>query len=137
MSKDMGQRVLPVIIATVTGGLLMLIPGGLVVEAFLATIAAGVTSMFNIPKDNKLANKKESIKLQAKSQIRQQRAHITNSFIECVEDINTGYYESINAKISGRDEKNKERIEKICRLDQKLQDILEFIHAEKNELKKI
>ena len=137
MSKDMAQRLLPIIISAITGGILMIIPGGLIIEAFLTTIVAGVTSMFNIPKDNKLIQKKETIKQQAKSQIRQQRAHITNSFIQCAEEVNSEFYNEINSKISGRDEKNKAKKAKMDSLDLKLQDILDFIRLEKGELKKI
>jgi len=137
MSKDMIQRILPAFIAALTGGILMFIPGGLLAEAFITTVFSGAASLMSIPKDNKLLQKKESIKRQAKSQIKQQRAHITNCFIESAKEINNIFYDKINSQISSRDEKNKERTEKICRLDSKIQDILDFIQSEKTELKKL
>ena len=68
---------------------------------------------------------------------------VRNKYYEMMKDprvremLNELAKDKSNVLIKDIDEKNKERVEKIRMLDQKLYDILEFIRAEKEELKKI
>lgn len=91
ISRDISNRIAPIIIATITGGILLLIPGGALIDA-LGIFASGIKSMNSITDDSKLLNKQNSIKAQSKNEIRQQRSTISRSLRKVGENLNENCY---------------------------------------------
>lgn len=137
MSKDMAERITPTIVATIAGGIMMLIPGGLVFEALVTLVLAGISSASKFTKDDKLRSKINGIKSTAKVQIRQQRATLVTSFSEAGKNVNNEFFKRISEELDSRSQANEQKKAQLRQLEENIKDMIRFIEEQSEELAKI
>lgn len=119
ISKEILERFLPVMITVITGGILLLIPGGALVELAVTTLTSGVAAFGSISNDDKLIAKQDNIKMQSRNEIRQQKSVIAQNFKNIGKQLNekchSGLLSEIDRKM-GITEKEREKLVKLSRV---------------------
>lgn len=137
MSKDMASRIMPTLLAVIGGGIMMLIPGGLVFDALVTVVAGGIGAAFNFSKDEKLQSKIKNIQRTSKNQIRQQRFVIINNLNEAGKSVNDAFYKKIEEELNKRRSSNEQRKVQLTSLENEVKSLLSFIAEQCGILKNI
>lgn len=137
MADDMKTRITPTLIATIAGGIMMLIPGGIIFDVLATVVCGGIGALNGLTKDDKLRSKINGMKLSSKVQIRQQKSTIKTRLAEAGKNINDNFYSKIKEKLNVRKALNEERDANLRELKNEINDILSFITEQTEELSRI
>ena len=137
ISKDLSEKMMAPMIALLSGTIMMLIPGSLILEAFSTLVASGISSIKNFSNDEKLISKKDNVKSSARSQILQQKCTIESKLSEEGYKVNASFYNNIEEKLNSRLNANQERIQRLQKLESDIKEILQIISDSQKELSQI
>ena len=137
MADDMGRRVTPTIIAAIAGGIMLLIPGGAILEALGTVVVGGIAATTGITKDDKLRSKITGIKNTSKVQIKQQRSTVVNNLNEAGKNVNDEMYTKIVRELDKRSDMNTQKKAQLKDLEAKIKNMISFINEQTEELSRI
>lgn len=100
LSKDMRERILPVIVSTIGTTVLLAIPGGAVVEATVGAITTWVSGVFQLPNDSKLDKLRKNAKSSAFYSLCMDEDIAYHDIYQKVYDIHKRFIESVKMELN-------------------------------------
>lgn len=134
MGQDMGERIAPTLIAAIAGGIMLIVPGGAILEALGTIVISGIAATKGITKDDKLRSKITGIKNTAKFQIKQQRATVVNNLSEAGKKVNEEMYLQIEEELNKRSNANTKNKAQLKDLETMIKNLISFVNDQSSEL---
>lgn len=100
MAADIRNKLLPIIISVIAGGILMAIPGGIIAEALCTVVLSGGFALRNFSKDDQLVQKQENAKIQSRCAMRQQKIVVKSNLYNIGNEFNEQCSKKIEDKMS-------------------------------------